>query len=225
MFVGGASAGGTGYIFSSSVGDLSALANAPRTDVHALALTSAGSARRHRRGIWSFSGVWTNITGNLATAAFNAIVSDPTNPNKVFGGTVGGGTSLYTGNQSWTQVLGPSAAASAAIDRHRSQCSGAGQPNIIYQIQAPAASGIGGGTSCGSLDGGTTWAAMPARPTAPRSSSIAVRASLAAAPTQVFNPLLNTWSQVGGPGIFVGVPNRQGASRRTRVSPRSLTSA
>src|SRR5207244_482054 len=50
--------------------------------------------------------VWTDVTGNLATAEITGLASDPTNANSVFATGMGISAIHYTGGQSWNQSMG-----------------------------------------------------------------------------------------------------------------------
>ena len=82
----------------------------PHHDHHALAFDASGLLLNgNDGGIWRLDDPmnigWTNIVGNMAVTQFNGIATDPTNPNRVIGGTQDMGTAVFSDNSQWTRSI------------------------------------------------------------------------------------------------------------------------
>jgi photosystem II stability/assembly factor-like uncharacterized protein/protocatechuate 3,4-dioxygenase beta subunit len=139
----------------------------PHTDIHALAFDKSGRLlvgcdggvfRLNNATLAApiltppFGNVtpqWVSLNGaigslnSLATIQFVSIASNPTDPNKLAGGSQDNGTAIYNGNLGWTQTDGGDGSTTVWDFNN---------PNNLYHWIAP------GGPIQKSTDGGQTWA-------------------------------------------------------------------
>ena len=166
LFLGGTDTGTGNYVLQFTGGawrniSVDALGNGPHIDIHTIVLAGANLLVGTDGGIWQFnlaSATWSDINGNLANLEFNAVASNPSNPDSVFGVGPGIGVVQYTGTQSWSQSLGiPSSLANDADLNGSSVAIDPNNPNILYTFQQGSPP-TPNATLYASANGGKTWA-------------------------------------------------------------------
>ncbi len=89
--------------------------NGPHTDYHAMAFDASGRLIvGNDGGVWRLDSnvfspaniAWTDLNSNLAITQFYGIALDPTTTLTAYGGSQDNGTEKYSGNPTWSQVVG-----------------------------------------------------------------------------------------------------------------------